>query len=67
VRAGSLPDDLAEETSGAEYGIQEDFQVVAGGRVAVEVEATGGFEDAVEFDQARGHHRQVGGHVVAAE
>jgi len=33
----------------------------------VEVEGAGGFEDAAEFDQARGHHGQVGHHVVAAQ
>ena len=27
----------------------------------------GGFEDAAQFDEARGHHGEVGHHVVAAE
>ena len=31
-------------------------------RVAVEVEGAGGFEDAMEFDEARGHHGEVGHH-----
>ena len=40
---------------------------MAGGGVAVEVEAAGGLEDAVELDEAGGHHDEVGGHLVAAE
>ena len=40
---------------------------MAGGGVAVEVDAAGGFEDAVELDHALGHHGKVGHHVVLAE
>ena len=38
-----------------------------GGGVAVEVEGAGGLEGAAEFDEARGHHGEVGHHVVRAE
>jgi len=35
-------------------------------RHLVEVERAGGFEDAAQFDEARGHHGEIGHHVVAA-
>jgi hypothetical protein len=35
---------------------------MAGGGVAVEVEGAGRLQDPVEFDEARGHHREVGHH-----
>ena len=40
---------------------------MAGGGVAVEVDGAGVFEDSAEFDEARGHHGEVGEHVGAAE
>jgi hypothetical protein len=40
---------------------------MAGGGVAVEVDGAGLLEDAAEFDEARGHHGEVGEHVRAAE
>jgi hypothetical protein len=33
----------------------------------VEVERAGGFKDAAQFNEARGHHGKVGHHVIAAE
>ena len=40
---------------------------MAGSGVAVEVERACRFEDAVQLDQARGHHGEVGHEVAAAE
>jgi hypothetical protein len=40
---------------------------MAGGGVAVEVDGAGFLEDAAEFDEARGHHGEVGEHVGPAE
>lgn len=40
---------------------------MAGGGVAVQVDAAGGFEHAAQFDQADRHHRKVGEHVGIAE
>ena len=40
---------------------------MAGGGVAVEVDGAGLLEDSAEFDEARGHHGEVGEHVCAAE
>ena len=59
--------DFVAEVPGAEDAVQQHFEVVAGGGVAVEVEAAAGLEDAVELDEAGGHHDEVGGHLVAAE
>jgi len=44
-----------------------DSRGMAGGGVAVEVDGAGVFEDSAEFDEARGHHGEVGEHVGAAE
>ena len=44
-----------------------DSRGMAGGGVAVEVDGAGLLEDAAEFDEARGHHGEVGEHVCAAE
>ncbi len=40
---------------------------MAGGGVAVEVDGAGLFEDAAQFDEARGHHGEVGHHVGVEE
>lgn len=60
--ACALPDDFVPEIIEAEDGIQNHLQIVGGGGVAVDVEAAGGFEDAAEFNQAGGHHDEVGEH-----
>ena len=49
------------------YRVHQQLQVVAGGGVAVEVDAASVLEDAVKFDHALGHHGEVGHHVVVAE
>ena len=68
MRRRTLPNDFVAEVPCAEDAESSThFEVVAGGGVAVEVEAAAGFEDAVELDEAGGHHDQVGGHLVAAE
>src|SRR5665213_2455596 len=65
--AVSLPDNLGMEHLWTECCIHEELEVVAGGRVAVEVDRTGVLEDAAKLDEARGHHGEVGEHVRAAE
>ena len=47
--------------------VHQNLQVVAGGGIAMEVDGAGLFEDAAEFDEARGHHGEVGHHVGAVE
>jgi hypothetical protein len=46
------------------YAVQYDFEVVARGRVAVKIQAPARFQDAVQFDEADGHHGEIGHHVV---
>ncbi len=40
---------------------------MAGGGIAMEINAAGGFEGAMKFDEAGSHHCEVGEHVVGAE
>ena len=40
---------------------------MACGRVAMEIEGTGWFQHAVEFEQAVGHHGEIGHHVVRSK
>jgi hypothetical protein len=47
--------------------VHQNFEVVAGGGIAVEIDGAGLFEDAAEFDEARGHHGEIGHHVGAME
>src|ERR1035437_10446322 len=67
LRGRPLPNDLVLKTFRSEYCVQEQFEVMAGGGVAVEVDGAGFFEDAAEFDEAWSHHGEVGEHVGAAE
>jgi len=49
----SSPDDFIPEILCAEDAVENEAEIMAGGGVAMEVERAGGFEDAVEFDEAR--------------
>jgi hypothetical protein len=51
----------------AENSVQNDFQIMARRRVAMEIEAAGGFEDAMQFHQTRSHHRQIRHHRGVSE
>ena len=61
------PDDFVAKVRLPEHPVQQQFQIVARGRIAVEVQAAGRFQHAVQFDQADRHHRQIGHHVVVAQ
>ena len=67
MRASSFPNYLGPEIRCSKHSIHQQLQIVAGGGVAVEVDAAGGLEDAVELDHPLGHHGEVGHHVVLAE
>ena len=60
------PDDFADYIPGAEHGVHHHLDVVAGGGVAVEIDAAGGFEEAVDFQQADAHNGEIGGRRRAA-
>src|SRR5665213_139263 len=67
VRACAFPNDFTSEIIFSHYRIAKQLEIMRGGRVAVEIKRAGGFQDAVQFDETRGHHREVSHHVVATE
>jgi len=62
-----LPNYLIPKVFSAKDHIQQHFEVMAGGWVAVQVQAAGGFEHTPQLHQARCHHSQVCHHVAAAQ
>ena len=62
-----FPNNLTSKILHPKDRIQHHFQVMAGGRVAVQVQAAGRFQHPVQFHQARGHHHQVSHHLVLAD
>ena len=68
IMAGSsFPDNFAAKMFFAKGRIQQEPQVMSGGGVAVQVQAAGGFQDAAQLDQPRGHHHQISQHIAAAQ
>ena len=67
VGARSLPNNLASELVWPKDSIEQDFQVVAGGRIAMQVEGAGPLENAAQLYESLGHHHQVGHHIALAE
>jgi len=65
--AAPFPDYFREVTIFSKNRIAQQLEVMGCGGVAVEVERAGGFEDAAQFDEARGHRGEVGHHVVATQ
>jgi hypothetical protein len=63
----ALPDDFIAEVRHAENAVEENFQVVAGSRVAMQVQAARGFQDAVKLQKADGHHSEISHHAVFSE
>ncbi len=67
VRRSAFPGDFVAEPVGAENAVEQQLEIMARGRVAVEIEAARGPEHAMQLDQPDRHHRQIGHHVVVAE
>jgi len=67
VSARPLPDDLAAEVLWPEHGVEQQLQVVARGRVAMEVERSGRLQNPTQLNQSGRHHREVGEHVARPE
>jgi len=67
ARRCAFPDNLVLIVLRTEHRVHDDFEVMGGGGVAVEIDGAGGFEDAAEFEEAEGHHGEVGEHVGGAE
>ena len=56
---GTLPDDFVSEIVYAKHSVHHAFEVVARGRIAVEVDAAGGCEDSVHFGESGSHEGEV--------
>ena len=67
VRGGALPHDFVLEIVRAEDGVHQQLQIVARRRVAVEIDASAGLEDAVKLRHSLRHHREIRHHVVRAQ
>jgi hypothetical protein len=64
---GSLPDNFVPKILRPKHGVHQHFQVVAGGRIAVQIDGAGVLKHTVELDQARGHHGEVSHHVALSK
>ena len=56
---GSFPDDFVAEVLVAEDGVQSDFEIVRGGRIAVQIKRASRFQYAFQADQPLGHINQI--------
>jgi len=63
----SLPDDLVDETVHTKDGVQQDLEVVARRRVAVQVERPGRLQGSAKLDEPDRHLDQVRHHLVLAD
>jgi hypothetical protein len=59
VGARAAPDDLTEEPLAAEERVEDQPQLVARCRIAVQVKAARGLEDTMELKQASSHHGRI--------
>ena len=57
----SLPNDLASEVLNPEDMVKENFEIVASGWIAMQIQGPVASEDAVRFSQPRGHLYEIGG------
>ena len=62
---GALPSDLGHEIGHTIDAVHQQLEVVAGRRIAVQVDGAGVFQHAAHFQQAHGHHAEVGLHSLA--
>ena len=67
VGGGAFPDDFVPEVSWSEHRIAHELEVVARGRVAVQIEARVLAHDAPALLEALGHVREVGEHSALAQ
>ena len=67
VRSIALPNNFVYKILGPKHRIQQNFQIMARGRVAVQIERARRFQHAMQFDEPHRHHGEIGHHVVLAE
>src|SRR5579871_2109688 len=65
--ARTFPNYFTSKILMSKNSIKNNLQIMACGRVAMEIEGTGRFEDAVKFEEAVGHHGEIGHHVIRSE
>jgi hypothetical protein len=58
----SFPNYFIPKIFGAEDAIHQHAQIVHSRRVTMQIKAAGWFKDAMKFDEARRHHREIGHH-----
>ena len=63
--SGTPPGDFGHEVAGTIDAVHQHLQVMAGRGVAVQVDGAGVLENAAHFQQADGHHAEVGLHPLA--
>ena len=66
-RLRALPYKFVTKVDRAEYPVQHNLQIVARGRVTVQVQAPGVLQYAAQLHKATSHHHKVGHHVVVAQ
>lgn len=67
MSACSLPDNLVRETFRTEDLITDDFQIVASGRIAVEIQRASRLQHPMKLKQSRSHHHEVSHDIVLAK
>ena len=60
MRIRPLPHNLIAEVLWPKNRVHDQLVVIAGHRVAMQIDRAGGLQDAMQFNQANGHHGQVG-------
>lgn len=65
--ARPFPDDLTTKVLWVENLVAYHLEVVAGGRVTMEIHRAGGLEDAMQVEESWRHHYEVGHNVVLTQ
>ena len=67
VSTGTLPDDFIPKILWPKHRIHQHLQVVARCRIAMQMDRARYLEHALQLDQTRSHHGEIGHHVGLAE
>src|SRR5579864_2859800 len=63
----SFPDNFIPKICSTKNCIHHNSQIMTCRRIAMEIDASGGFEDSVKLEQAVRHHDEVCHHIVLAQ
>src|SRR5207244_2680878 len=64
---GTLPYDLVSKILWPEHSVHQHLQVMARGRIAVQVDRSRLLQHTAQLDQTGSHHRKISHHVAAAK